>query len=80
MLIVEDDPDLRELLARSLREEGYRVARAYDGPEAMQLVERERFPSRPDPRRFQSAERHERARSHRRSCRKNCIGSFRRSS
>ena len=46
ILIVEDDPDLRELLAVSLNGEGHRVARAYDGSEAMQLVEREDF--RPD--------------------------------
>ena len=46
ILIVEDDPELRELLAVSLKEEGHRVARGYDGSEAMQLVEREDF--RPD--------------------------------
>jgi two-component system CheB/CheR fusion protein len=41
ILIVEDDPELRELLSISLNEEGHRVARAYDGSEAMQLIERE---------------------------------------
>ena len=41
ILIVEDDPELRELLAISLNEEGHRVARAYDGSEAVQLIERE---------------------------------------
>ena len=46
MLIVEDDFDLRELLAASLREEGYRAAFAPDGPEAMKMVERGDF--RPD--------------------------------
>jgi two-component system CheB/CheR fusion protein len=46
ILVVEDDQELRELLAVSLGEEGHRVARAYDGAEAMQLVEREDF--RPD--------------------------------
>ncbi len=46
VLVVEDDPELRELLALSLGEEGHKVARAYDGSEAMQLVEREDF--RPD--------------------------------
>jgi two-component system CheB/CheR fusion protein len=46
ILVIEDDPELRELLAVSLSEEGHRVARAYDGSEAMQLVEREDF--RPD--------------------------------
>ena len=43
ILVVEDDPELRELLAISLNDEGHRVARAYDGSEAMQLVEREDF-------------------------------------
>ncbi|MCI4678928.1 response regulator [Rhodoblastus acidophilus] len=46
ILVVEDDPELRELLAASLSEEGHRMARAYDGSEAMQLIEREDF--RPD--------------------------------
>jgi two-component system CheB/CheR fusion protein len=46
ILVVEDDPQLRELLAQFLHEEGHRVARAYDGGEAMQLIEREDF--RPD--------------------------------
>jgi two-component system CheB/CheR fusion protein len=46
MLVIEDDPQLRELLAQFLREEGHSVARAYDGGEAMQLIEREDF--RPD--------------------------------
>ncbi|MGO9392106.1 response regulator, partial [Rhodoblastus sp.] len=46
ILVVEDDPELRELLSHSLNAEGHRVARAYDGSEAMQLVEREDF--RPD--------------------------------
>ena len=46
ILVVEDDPQLRELLAQFLQDEGHRVARAYDGGEAMQLIEREDF--RPD--------------------------------
>jgi two-component system CheB/CheR fusion protein len=46
ILVVEDDPELRELLAFSLNEAGHRVARAYDGSEAMQLLERDDF--RPD--------------------------------
>jgi two-component system CheB/CheR fusion protein len=46
ILVIEDDPELRELLALSLKEEGHKVARAYDGVEALQLVEREDF--RPD--------------------------------
>ena len=46
ILVVEDDPELRDLLSVSLNEEGHKVARAYDGSEAMQLIEREDF--RPD--------------------------------
>ena len=46
ILVVEDDPELRELLAFSLKDAGHRVARAYDGSEAMQLLERDDF--RPD--------------------------------
>jgi two-component system CheB/CheR fusion protein len=46
ILVVEDDPELRDLLAVSLNEEGHRVVRAYDGVEAMRLLEREDF--RPD--------------------------------
>jgi two-component system, chemotaxis family, CheB/CheR fusion protein len=46
ILVVEDDPELRDLLCVSLDEEGHKVARAYDGLEAMQLIEREDF--RPD--------------------------------
>ncbi|MCW2286723.1 two-component system CheB/CheR fusion protein [Rhodoblastus acidophilus] len=46
VLIVEDDPDLRELLVASLREEGHGVAFAADGPETLELVQRGDF--RPD--------------------------------
>jgi two-component system CheB/CheR fusion protein len=46
VLVVEDDPQLRELLAQSLIDDGHRVARAYDGDEAMQRIEGEYF--RPD--------------------------------
>jgi two-component system, chemotaxis family, CheB/CheR fusion protein len=46
VLVVEDDPQLRELLAQFLNEEGHRVAQVYDGLEAMQRVESEDF--RPD--------------------------------
>ncbi len=46
VLIVEDDPDLLELLVASLREEGHGVAFAADGPEALKLVQLGDF--RPD--------------------------------
>jgi two-component system CheB/CheR fusion protein len=46
ILIVDDDPEVRELLALFLKQDGHRTARAYDGAEAMQLIEREDF--RPD--------------------------------
>jgi two-component system CheB/CheR fusion protein len=38
ILIVEDDPDIRELLAMFLREEGFHTAAAADGPGALALV------------------------------------------
>jgi|HubBroStandDraft_1064217.scaffolds.fasta_scaffold00095_31 two-component system CheB/CheR fusion protein len=38
ILIVEDDPELRELLDLMLRPEGHRVETASDGEEAMELV------------------------------------------
>ena len=46
ILIVDDDPEVRELLALFLKQDGHRTARAYDSAEAMQLIEREDF--RPD--------------------------------
>ena len=46
ILIIEDDPEVRGLLALFLKQEGHRTARAFDGAEALQLVEREDF--RPD--------------------------------
>ncbi len=42
VLVVEDEPDLSELLAINLRGEGYEVEQARDGGEALQAVERER--------------------------------------
>jgi len=42
ILIVEDDPSLREVAGLALRAEGYRVAEAADGPGALELVESER--------------------------------------
>ena len=38
ILVVEDDPDLRSLLAQGLREEGYEVALAHDGAEAVRAA------------------------------------------
>jgi two-component system CheB/CheR fusion protein len=40
ILIVEDDPEVRELLELLLRNEGYRVAAAADGRAALELVAR----------------------------------------
>jgi len=45
VLVVDDDPDLRELLAEALREEGYTVASASNGREALDLLERGLVPS-----------------------------------
>jgi two-component system response regulator MtrA len=42
VLIVEDDPSLREVTALALRAEGYRVAEAADGLRALDLVESKR--------------------------------------
>jgi CheY-like chemotaxis protein/anti-sigma regulatory factor (Ser/Thr protein kinase) len=41
LLIAEDDPSFRRLLARELEEEGYSVAEAPDGPEALEIIQRE---------------------------------------
>jgi two-component system CheB/CheR fusion protein len=46
ILIVDDDPEVRELLTFFLKQDGHRTACAYDGAEAMQLIESEDF--RPD--------------------------------
>ena len=46
ILIVDDDPEVRELLTFFLKQDGHRTARAYDGAEAMQLIGSEDF--RPD--------------------------------
>jgi two-component system, OmpR family, response regulator len=40
VLIVEDDADLREVLARGLREEGFRVETVANGGDALERVER----------------------------------------
>jgi two-component system OmpR family response regulator len=41
LLVVEDDPTLRELLAASLRFAGFDVGTAVDGAEALELADRE---------------------------------------
>ena len=38
ILVVEDEPDMAELVALRLRREGYEVALAHDGEEALRLV------------------------------------------
>ena len=45
ILIVEDDSDLREALSEVLRDEGYAVAMAADGREALDHLRRESRPS-----------------------------------
>ncbi len=42
ILVVEDDWNVREMTAESLRELGYSVLQAADGPEALNLLENER--------------------------------------
>lgn len=43
LLIVEDDPEMRDLLRKVLEKEGYRVGVACDGPEALAALNRARF-------------------------------------
>jgi CheY-like chemotaxis protein len=45
ILIVEDDTDLREALSEVLRDEGYSVAMAADGREALDRLRRDLRPS-----------------------------------
>jgi CheY-like chemotaxis protein len=40
-MIVEDEPDISEVVAAALQDEGYKVATAEDGQEALQMVQRE---------------------------------------
>ena len=42
VLVVDDDPDIRQVLELMLRDEGYRVALAADGDEALERVAEER--------------------------------------
>ncbi|MFI5914066.1 response regulator transcription factor [Dactylosporangium sp. NPDC051541] len=40
IVAVDDDEDLRELMATQLRKGGYEVATAHDGPSAIALIQR----------------------------------------
>lgn len=40
ILVVEDEPDINNLLARILREEDYKVLQAFSGTEAQMVTER----------------------------------------
>ena len=42
ILVADDDPSIREVIALTLEEEGYRVLTARNGAEALDLVTRER--------------------------------------
>jgi two-component system, OmpR family, alkaline phosphatase synthesis response regulator PhoP len=42
ILIVDDDPDLVEAVSMKLEAENYRVAKAYDGVEAMESIKAEK--------------------------------------
>jgi len=46
ILVVEDDDDVRIFTVESLRELGYRVLEAHDGPSALRLLERQEEPVR----------------------------------
>jgi DNA-binding response OmpR family regulator len=43
VLVVDDDPSVREILARVLAEEGYEVLTAGDGPEAFKIATQARI-------------------------------------
>lgn len=42
ILVVDDDTDLVEMVSMKLESENYRVAKAYDGVEAMDQIQKER--------------------------------------
>ena len=43
ILVVDDEANLRKVLAAMLRREGYEVDTAEDGAEAMQMLDEERY-------------------------------------
>ena len=43
ILVADDDPDIAELVEIHLAEEGFRVYKAYDGREALQVFAREKI-------------------------------------
>ena len=47
VLVVEDDPSIRELLALTLESEGYAVVEAHSGADALQVVEEHQTQDRP---------------------------------
>ena len=42
ILVVDDEPNIREIVGQYLRRDGYTVVSAVDGEEALQLYKRER--------------------------------------
>ena len=43
ILVADDDPDIAELVEIHLAEDGFRVYKAYDGREALQVFAREKI-------------------------------------
>ena len=70
ILVVEDDPEVRELLDHLLKDEGHRVVTAPDGIAALDSVGARNRSARPYPRGLQSAARHERTAGRRKAARK----------
>jgi CheY-like chemotaxis protein len=46
VLVVEDEPAVRELVTEVLRDEGFEVTEARDGAEALRVLEQRRSPAR----------------------------------
>ena len=44
ILIVEDDPDIHEMLAEKMRSAGYEAQNVYDAQSALEVIEREGLP------------------------------------
>src|SRR4051812_26996608 len=42
ILVVEDEVDLNELIARQLRQDGHEIVQAFDGEQGLAAVERDR--------------------------------------